>query len=642
MSASGSAARGLRVLEERIASLPGAILDAAKVELPSLLFPESVRRCWTTGVGTSAAHARFLACALEEAGLPARFVPLGRFAGMPASDRLDTLLVVFSQGWSPTARLALAEPERFGGALLVTAVAEGASPAAKVEAVCELETRGVAVVRVPGAEEYETLVRVIGPMTGYVAALRLARAIPPRGAALAFSAERAAEAVAEAPDRLAHELPELVPDVFDEDVALLAQGAYVECVDNLRAKVLEGMLRRLPPAFELLEIAHGPLQQAYTGRAAFLALTRGDAPVERELLGRFERCLDPHRHRVLRLQARASGLEAIFEHEAMLNDVLLRYVRERGVDQMEWPGRGADAPLYEWTPGAEPVGASVSVTVSTAADEGSSARRGEGAARVAREAATGVPLMLAPRSLERATWPELDEWIAAGARLAVLGLGSTEQHGPHLPLATDTWVAAALARRFCERVPDAVALPALPLGCAREHLDFPGTLSLDETTLEAVLVDVVRSVARAGFARMLVFSAHGGNEALLARVGPALTAAGAPMQVLVHADLDRTTARLHAVAAQHGVGTAAAGHHAGAVETSMLLHLAPESVRRERLAEGRVDVPEPVADLFYPSLRAGAPNGTVGDPRGASGRAGAAYLDAWVDALVEAYRDAIA
>ena len=74
----------------------------------------------------------------------------------------------------------------------------------------------------------------------------------------------------------------------------------------------------------------------------------------------------------------------------------------------------------------------------------------------------------------------------------------------------------------------------------------------------------------------------------------------------------------------------------------MLLHLAPESVRRERLAEGRVDVPEPVADLFYPSLRAGAPNGTVGDPRGASGRAGAAYLDAWVDALVEAYRDAIA
>lgn len=625
MSGSGSAARGVRVLEERIASLPAAILAAAAAPLPSLVFPESVRCCWTTGVGSSAAHARFLACVLEEAGLPSRFVPLGRFADATPRERLDTLLVVFSQGWSPTARIALAEPERFGGVVLVTSVAEGASPAAKVEAMRELEARGVAIVRTPGAEEYEILVRVIGPMTGYVAALRLAQAIAPSGPAIAFSAERAAEAVATAPARLAREGPPLAPAVFDEEIAFLAQGAYVECVDNLRAKVLEGMMRPLPPAFELLELAHGPLQRAHAGRATFLAFTRGDAPLERELLARFERCLDPDRHRVLRLAARASGLDAIFEHEAMLNDVLLRYVRERGVDQVEWPGRGRDAPLYEWRP-------SGAVQRETSPPE---------AGLVADPHAFAVAPALVARSLDCATWPELDAWIAAGARTAVLGLGSTEQHGHHLPFATDTWIAAALARRFCERVSASIALPALPIGCAREHLDFPGTLSLDEATLEAVLFDVVRSVSRAGFARMLVFSAHGGNEALLSRVGPALAAAGAPMQVVVHADLARTTARLHDLAAAgHGVDAAAAGHHAGAVETSMLLHLAPETVRRDRLAPGRVEVPDDVSSLFYPSLRANAPEGTVGDPRGASARAGAAYLESWTDELVAAYEAA--
>src|SRR5262249_7804187 len=80
----------------------------------------------------------------------------------------------------------------------------------------------------------------------------------------------------------------------------------------------------------------------------------------------------------------------------------------------------------------------------------------------------------------------------------------------------------------------------------------------------------------------------------------------------------------------------AAGPHGGEAETSRLLELAPASVRRDRLAAGRLDVPEPPSALFYPSLRDNAPDGTVGDPRRAKATSGRVYLDVWADALVAA------
>src|SRR6185369_4026118 len=81
-------------------------------------------------------------------------------------------------------------------------------------------------------------------------------------------------------------------------------------------------------------------------------------------------------------------------------------------------------------------------------------------------------------ALGRLTWPAIEAAIAAGRRAAVLPLGATEQHGPHLPCAADTMIADALAERFCARVDEAVQLPALPFGCSSEHRAFPGSVSL--------------------------------------------------------------------------------------------------------------------------------------------------------------------
>ncbi len=108
--------------------------------------------------------------------------------------------------------------------------------------------------------------------------------------------------------------------------------------------------------------------------------------------------------------------------------------------------------------------------------------------------------------LAEACWPE----VAAGTTL-LLPLGSLEQHGPHLPLDTDTRIAEALAVRAAGRAayPTFVA-PVLPYGASGEHEGFPGTVSLGSSALTAVLVELIRSATRT-FPRVVLVSAHGGN-----------------------------------------------------------------------------------------------------------------------------------
>ncbi len=227
----------------------------------------------------------------------------------------------------------------------------------------------------------------------------------------------------------------------------------------------------------------------------------------------------------------------------------------------------------------------------------------------------------------------MSEALGSGDAMLVVPLGSTEQHGAHLPLGTDTLVADALADRLCARRPEAWALPALPLGCAEEHLGFAGTMSLAEATLHAIVRDVLQSAALHGFARAFVFSAHGGNAGALARLAPTLEGGAGGLDVCAFADLDAVTRAQAEVAARFGVAPEAAGHHAGEWETSVVAALAPERVRLDAAEPGVLASAEEAASLFYPRLDERAPNGVVGDPRGADASRAEAYLAAWVDVL---------
>ena len=96
------------------------------------------------------------------------------------------------------------------------------------------------------------------------------------------------------------------------------------------------------------------------------------------------------------------------------------------------------------------------------------------------------------RVLAEMTWPDVAQAVACGMTTVILPLGATEQHGPHLPLGTDTFRAEALAERLASALPDALVAPALPIGCSDEHSGFAGLLSLDHATLAGVIVHCAR------------------------------------------------------------------------------------------------------------------------------------------------------
>lgn len=205
--------------------------------------------------------------------------------------------------------------------------------------------------------------------------------------------------------------------------------------------------------------------------------------------------------------------------------------------------------------------------------------------------------------LSAAAWPE----VADGAPVLV-PLGATEQHGPHLPLSTDTVIARAVAERAAELMPGKpLVAPAVPYGASGEHADFPGTVSLGHESLQALLVEMTRSLALWS-GRIVFVNGHGGNV-------PALAAACAQLR-----------------REQHDVAWAACevpggDAHAGGTETSLMLHLAPELVLMERAVSGdrrplRVILPQ----LRSQGVRAVSPSGVLGDPGGASAAEGRRIL----------------
>ena len=203
-----------------------------------------------------------------------------------------------------------------------------------------------------------------------------------------------------------------------------------------------------------------------------------------------------------------------------------------------------------------------------------------------------------------------------------LPMGAMEQHGPHLPLNTDCVIAEALTRRIVERwgdKHDLWQLPAAPIGLSREHAWAPGTLSLTVSGMTAYLRNLGREIVRALPARnLLIVNGHGGNRGIL----EALTRE-------MSADFGLNIATLHLGAMMSpDTGAEVPEIHAGKDETSVMLVLAPELVRREAMARlkpppggeaTRALVLNPAASYPWssddPRLSA---SGIMGDARGAS------------------------
>ena len=217
-------------------------------------------------------------------------------------------------------------------------------------------------------------------------------------------------------------------------------------------------------------------------------------------------------------------------------------------------------------------------------------------------------------------WPDIEE---SPRRLLVVPVGSLEQHGPHLPLDTDTIIAVAVARRSCAGRAGVALAPAFGIGASGEHADFPGTLSIGAEALTACLIELGRH-ASLHWPAVLLVNGHGGNAA----------AVEAAIARLRHEG--RTALAWHA-------GLPDGDAHAGRFETSVMLALAPGSVRLDAAEPGEVrPIGQIMPALRERGVRALSGNGVLGDPAGASAAEGerllarlAARLNDTVDRLLK-------
>jgi mycofactocin precursor peptide peptidase len=253
---------------------------------------------------------------------------------------------------------------------------------------------------------------------------------------------------------------------------------------------------------------------------------------------------------------------------------------------------------------------------------------------------------LAVFELSQAHWPEVER---GPRQLLVVPVGSLEQHGPHLPLDTDTRIAVAVARRACAGRAGVALAPALPVGASGEHAAFPGTLSIGSDALAGCLIELGRH-ASLYWPALLLVNGHGGNVTAVEAATERLRYEGRAC-LAWHAALPASDAHAgdghagdgHAGDGHAGYGHAGDGHagdarsadaHAGWSETSIMLALAPGAVRLGAAERGDIRPLETILPLLRErGVRAVSANGVLGDPAGASAAEGQRLLARLADDL---------
>lgn len=347
---------GHALLAKRLAQIPG-VLEGMLVRGPAPLKPATLAstRFIITGTGSSEAHARYLTMLLNlHTERAAAYLPLSGFTAQLQPAFTGKTLVVFSQGVSPNAQIALRRRNDFSNTILFTATTPATALAAgkkdRAALLQSLLNEGGELIEFPLAEEYTTLIRFVGPMAGYLACLQFTAQLascrfkvpPANGILKLLNAQPPADlldAMANAPAR------------FAAGFSLVTAAPISEFAQNLACKFMEGVFWPCPPISDFLQFAHGPFQQT-TAHPHPVVILQGDAPVEAELVGRSLAMLREVGLDAYVIHVDAPPLISIFGFESALNQLVFALMKRFGIDQVNWPGKGRDDKLYGFCPDA--------------------------------------------------------------------------------------------------------------------------------------------------------------------------------------------------------------------------------------------------------------------------------------------------
>jgi creatinine amidohydrolase len=239
--------------------------------------------------------------------------------------------------------------------------------------------------------------------------------------------------------------------------------------------------------------------------------------------------------------------------------------------------------------------------------------------------------------MEDMNWPDIEEAISHGFKTVVIGIGSNEQHGPHLPLKTDTAISDEIAFRVASKLENALMAPTIRVGCSEHHMTFPGTISLRASTLSAIIQDYVSSLQKHGFETIILLPFHGGNFIPAQKAISELREKYSDCRILGYTDLKSFVDAQFRIAAEFEITPEEGGAHGGEIETSMMMALAGGLVQKDRFAPGYLG---PLGDNEIKIImEKGMPSlsevGVLGDPTNADAERGEQYLEKTADFLAK-------
>ena len=240
--------------------------------------------------------------------------------------------------------------------------------------------------------------------------------------------------------------------------------------------------------------------------------------------------------------------------------------------------------------------------------------------------------------MEEMSWVDIEEAIEEGKDTVLIMLGSIEQHGPHLPLGTDTYISDALGERIAEKLDFALLAPTIRPGVSAHHMDFPGTISISPRLLMDLVREYCEALDKHGFEYIVLIPFHGGNFDPVKTAAPEIARDMENAKIITIADLEKQLILMNEAMREAGIDYEEPVIHSGASETSVMLSIKKKLVNMDRMEKGH-EGPVPVSLLFSKGLRYFTENGVLGDPTKGNSKAGDYILENLSDNIADQIKE---